>query len=63
MLVLILPISAPHSCIFIHSYFASTPYRPLRDAIPSRTTLLILLAAFVITAVSEVSLPPQDPIR
>jgi len=42
-----------HSCIFIQSYFASTPYRPLRDAIPSRTTLLILLAAFVITAVSE----------
>lgn len=43
------------SCWCIHSFFAPTPHRPLYNAIPHRSTFLIFAAAFVITAVSEVS--------
>eukprot|EP00731_Ephydatia_muelleri_P003795 Em0001g3795a len=42
-----------HSCRFIHSYFSSTPYRPLTLALPSLPMVTTFALSFLITAFSE----------
>ncbi|XP_053171753.1 protein RFT1 homolog [Scomber japonicus] len=42
-----------HSLLYIHRYFQSTPWKPLRGLLPSPFLLLALAVSGVITAVSE----------
>ncbi|KAK7915400.1 hypothetical protein WMY93_011161 [Mugilogobius chulae] len=42
-----------HSVLFIHRYFSSSPWKPLRGLVPSPLLLLALLVSAVVTALSE----------
>ena len=44
-----------HSLLYIHHYFQSSPWKPLRGLLPSPLLLLALAVSAVVTAVSEVS--------
>lgn len=43
-----------HSLLYIHNYFQSSPWKPLRGLLPSPLLLLALVASAVVTALSEV---------
>uniref|UniRef100_A0A672YVZ8 Protein RFT1 homolog n=1 Tax=Sphaeramia orbicularis TaxID=375764 RepID=A0A672YVZ8_9TELE len=42
-----------HSLLYIHRYFRSSQWRPLRGLLPSALTLLALVVSAVVTALSE----------
>ncbi|XP_055019090.1 protein RFT1 homolog [Boleophthalmus pectinirostris] len=42
-----------HSIVFIHHYFSSSPWKPLRGLVPSPLLILALLVSAVVTALSE----------
>ena len=57
-----LPPSSLYSCHYIHRFFQDTPHSPLSSSLPSRSTLLTFIAAFIITTCSEVqSHTPTHP--
>lgn len=43
-----------HSAYFINTFFSPTPFRPLRDALPSITSLCSFGVAGIMAALSEV---------
>ena len=46
-----------HSLVYIHRYFHSSPWAPLRGLLPSPVLLLVLALSAVVTALSEVPGP------
>lgn len=43
-----------HSLLYIHHYFRSSPWKPLRGLLPSPALLLTLSFSAVVTSLSEV---------